>query len=233
MGISGTPRAIGVRGTVARATVGAFLLGSVLYGRAARGWHPVACLVGLLVLPALITTAQWWRARRHPTPLRATGPLGHAVNLAVFLALYLIWWYSPAVDVLSDAAMLFYGSSMLLAAARRYAGCEALAVSNWLLRRDDRVGCALFGAIDVGEARRSSAGLLALASVVDIELLLGPAVPERHGGQVGPDGMPAPPGLGHAGARTSGRLPLADHPGKRRRRHDRAAGCAVGAGVPA
>jgi hypothetical protein len=114
----------------------------------------------LLVFPALITAGLWWRARRHPTPRRATGPLGQAVNLAVFLALYLTWWYAPAVDVLSDAALLFYGGSMLLAAARGYAGCEALAVSNWLLRRDDRVGCAVFGAIDVGEARRISLGPL-------------------------------------------------------------------------
>jgi hypothetical protein len=29
---------------------------------------------------------------------------------------------------------------MLLAAARGYAGCEVLAVSNWLLHRDDQVG---------------------------------------------------------------------------------------------
>jgi hypothetical protein len=32
---------------------------------------------------------------------------------------------------------------LIVAAVRGYAGCEALAVSNWLLRRDDKVGCAL------------------------------------------------------------------------------------------
>lgn len=162
MTTSGAPRAIGVCGRAARTTVGALLVGSVLYGHAARGWHPVAWLMGLLVFPALITAVQWWRARRHPTPLRATGLLGHAVNPAVFLALYLTWWYAPAVDVLSDAALLFYGGSMLLAAVRGYAGCEALAVSNWLLRRDDRVGCAMFGAIDAGESRRTSDGARAV-----------------------------------------------------------------------
>jgi hypothetical protein len=123
----------------------------------AGGW-----LVGLLVFPALVSAAQWWRGPASSGAMRATGPLGHAVNLAVFLALYLTWWYAPAVDVLSDAALLFYGSSMLVAAARGYAGCEAFAVSNWLLRRDDRVGCALFGAIDVGEARRASSRAPAL-----------------------------------------------------------------------
>jgi hypothetical protein len=37
---------------------------------------------------------------------------------------------------------------MLLAAARGYAGCEVLAISNWLLRRDDQVGCMRFAPID-------------------------------------------------------------------------------------
>lgn len=100
MRTSRTPRAIRVWGTVTRASVGASLVGSVLYGHAARGWHPVAWLVGLLAFPALITAALWWRARRDPAPVRAT--------------------------------------------------------SNWLLRRDDRVGCALFGVIDTGEAQRAS-----------------------------------------------------------------------------
>jgi hypothetical protein len=43
---------------------------------------------------------------------------------------------------------------MLLAAIRGYAGCEVLAVSNWLLRRDDQVGCVIFTPIDVVERRR-------------------------------------------------------------------------------
>ena len=42
---------------------------------------------------------------------------------------------------------------MLLAAARGYAGCEVLAASNWLLRRDDQVGCALFLPVDRGESQ--------------------------------------------------------------------------------
>jgi hypothetical protein len=55
--------------------------------------------------------------------------------------------------VLSDAVLLFYGGSMLLAAVRGYAGCEVFAAANWLLRRDDQVGCAPFWPIDVAEAR--------------------------------------------------------------------------------
>jgi hypothetical protein len=71
----------------------------------------------------------------------------------VFIALYATTWYAPGLDVLSDAALLFYGTAMLVAALREYASCEVLAVSNWLLRRDDQVGCLLFEPIDRAERR--------------------------------------------------------------------------------
>ena len=152
--MTGAPTgAIGVVGTAARIGVGVLLAGSVLYGHAAHGWHPAAWLLGLLVFPALVLAGHWWWARRHPAPLRLTGPRAHLVHPSVFLVLYLTWWYAPAVDQLSDAALLFYGGSMLVAAARRYAGCEALAVSNWLLGRHDQIGCALFWPVDTIEAR--------------------------------------------------------------------------------
>jgi hypothetical protein len=83
----------------------------------------------------------------------ATGPVGHALNMAVFLALYLTPWYAPALRFTSDAALLFYGSSMLVAALRGYGGCEVLAVSNWLLRRDDQAGCMVFWPVDQLERR--------------------------------------------------------------------------------
>lgn len=54
----------------------------------------------------------------------------------------------------SDAALLFYGASMLLAAACGYAGCEVLAVPNWLLRREDQVGYVLFAPVDAIERGR-------------------------------------------------------------------------------
>jgi hypothetical protein len=98
--------------------------------------------------------AAWLRARRRPAGLRATGPAGHALNAAVFAALYATPWYAPRLAFTSDAALLFYGASMLLAAARGYAGCEVLAVPNWLLRRDDQVGCVLFAPVDALERGR-------------------------------------------------------------------------------
>jgi hypothetical protein len=42
-----------------------------------------------------------------------------------------------------------------LQALRGYAGCEVLAVSNWLLQRDDQVGCALFWPADQLEHHRT------------------------------------------------------------------------------
>ncbi len=73
------------------------------------------------------------------------------MTFVVFFALYLTWWYAPGVSMLSDATMIFYGTTMLVAAVRGYAGCEVLAVSNWLLGRDDQVGCLLFEPIDRAE----------------------------------------------------------------------------------
>jgi hypothetical protein len=149
-------RPIGRWGTASRVVLGAVLAGSVLYGHADRGWHPAPWLLGLLAFPAVALVAQWWRARRDAAPLRAVGPVAHVVNVAVFLALYLTTWYAPSVDVISDAALLFYGASMLVTAVRGYAGCEVLAVSNWLLRRDDQIGCAVFWPIDTLEVRRTA-----------------------------------------------------------------------------
>jgi hypothetical protein len=146
-----TGRALGGWGTVARLIVGVFLLADVTFGHIARGFHPAAWALGLVGFPAVLLVAQWLRTRRGQPPLRATGPVGHAANAAVFLALYATPWYAPALSVTSDAALIFYGASMLLAAARGYGGCEVLAVSNWLLRRDDQVGCLLFAPIDHAE----------------------------------------------------------------------------------
>jgi hypothetical protein len=140
-------RQIGPIGTTARILVGTLLVGSVAQGHLARGFHPSAWALGLLGFPAVLVGLQWLRARRTPTRLEATGPVGHALNLAAFLVLYL---WEPT----SDAALLFYGASMWLAAVRGYAGCEVLAVSNWLLGRDDQVGCAVFWPIDQLEDQR-------------------------------------------------------------------------------
>jgi hypothetical protein len=47
---------------------------------------------------------------------------------------------------------------MLVAAVRGYAGCEVLAAANWILLRDDQVGCLFLGPIDAAERRLRMAG---------------------------------------------------------------------------
>ncbi|MGH9895688.1 MAG: hypothetical protein ACREA0_27630 [bacterium] len=148
------PRGIGPAGTAARAAVGGALLGSVVWGHATSGIDIPPWLIGLGVVPALTIAWQRWKARRHPSRLVwLSGPAGHATTFGVFMALYLTHWYAPPVSVLSDAAMIFYGSTMLVAAVRGYAGCEVLAISNWVLGRDDQIGCLLFEPIDRVEQR--------------------------------------------------------------------------------
>jgi hypothetical protein len=118
-----------------------------------KGVHPASLALGLVGFPAVLLAWQVVRARLTTASFRATGPLGFALNGAIFLALYLTPFYGPALAFTSDAAPLFYGTSMLLAALRGYAGCEVLAISNWLLRRNDQVGCVVFAPIDHLEAQ--------------------------------------------------------------------------------
>ena len=144
----GPTRRIGLVGTAARVLVGLALVGSVVWGEWSGRFVPASWALGLLGFPAALLAWQWVRARRTSARFQATGPLGFTLNAVIFLALYLTPFYAPALAFTSDAALIFYGISMLLAALRGYGGCEVLAISNWLLRRDDQVGCLVFAPID-------------------------------------------------------------------------------------
>lgn len=150
-------RAIGRWGTAARLLLGGYMVGSVAVGSLTGSgvFQPIAWLLGLVGFPVLFLVWQAWRAHRKPGRLvAATGVAGRLLTFGVFLVLYTTTWYAPPIDFLSDAALLFFGSSMLVAAYRGYAGCEVLAISNWLLRRDDQVGCVVFDPVDRLESRR-------------------------------------------------------------------------------
>jgi hypothetical protein len=146
-------REIGPIGTAARIVVGLVLLGSVVWGQSRTHFTPAAWALGLVGFPAVLLAWQWLRARRNPAQFQANGPVGFALNAFVFFALYLTPLYAPALSVTSDATLIFYGTSMWLAAARGYGGCEVLAISNWVLHRDDQVGCFVFGPVDHLERR--------------------------------------------------------------------------------
>jgi hypothetical protein len=154
-------RHIGGIGTAARVVLGlAFLvLGvtggrvSVMHGQVGIGFEPLAIVVGLVGFPAIVLAWQWLRARIAPTRLEATGPFSTAVNMLVLAALLLTPWYAPPLAFTSVAALVFYGASMLLAALRGYSGCEVTAISNWILGRDDQVGCLVLSPVDDLERR--------------------------------------------------------------------------------
>ncbi len=141
-------RAIGVAGTIGRVLLGLGLIYLAFTdgGKPEWGLQWQGPVLGLIVFPAALLLFQAVRLRFTNETLSATGGLEFCLNLAVGAVLY-------AIPFTRDAMLLFYGSSLLLAAARGYAGCESLAISNWLLRRDDQVGCVVFSPIDAVEAR--------------------------------------------------------------------------------
>jgi hypothetical protein len=147
-------RAIGPAGTAARILLGGYMVGSVIEVEIRDGFTPMLWALGVIAFPGILLAGQWGWARRGGRQLHATGPIAHVITLGAFMALTLIPEYNRTIDVTGDAAVIFLGTSMLLAAARGYAGCEVLAISNWLLRRDDQVGCIVFAPVDLVESRR-------------------------------------------------------------------------------
>jgi hypothetical protein len=150
---AGRQRDIGVIGTAARIILGLDFVGSVVHGQLATHLVPAAWALGLIGFPAITLAWHWWRIRRHPAPVHDTNPLSFILSLALPLSLYFTWWYAPNFSVTSDATLIFVGSSMVLAAVRAYAGCEILALSNWLLHRNDQIACAVFTPLDHLERR--------------------------------------------------------------------------------
>lgn len=153
-------RHIGPVGTAARVVIGGlmFVFGAnggkfeYIHGHWQPGLNGAALVIGLLGFPAVLVAWQWMRLQRDRTRLEATGPVATAINIVGFACLIAIS-FVPAISYVGYAAFIFYGASMLLAAIRGYAGCEVLAVSNWLLRRDDQIGCLVLSPLDQLEQR--------------------------------------------------------------------------------
>ena len=128
-------------GTMARLVVGT----ATLIAAAVIGVDRVDLLFGFVVLPVVevaITAARGMNA----SPLRLYGNAGHCINWGIAIL---------AFSFIPVAALLFYGVSILLAFVRGYAGCEILAISNWIRQRDDQIVCPIFSPIDHAEARRA------------------------------------------------------------------------------
>jgi hypothetical protein len=101
-------------------------------------------ILGLIVLPALMIALGLAARRYAREPIRWTGPLGIALNLALIVALV-------SNEYTIGGAAIFYGTTLLIAAWHGQAGCEGTVVSNWVLGRDDQIGCPTFTPIDAAE----------------------------------------------------------------------------------
>ncbi|GIK77760.1 MAG: hypothetical protein EDQ89_04360 [Acidobacteria bacterium] len=139
-------RAIGPVGTAGRLLIGAFFLGPYLMFWASPG--PLDFVAGLLLFPAAFIVAQGTYQALVGGRLEATGPWAMAANVAVAVLLF-------SIDATRPATAIFVGASLLLAAYRGYAGCEATAISNWILRRDDQIGCVVLAPLDAVDAGSS------------------------------------------------------------------------------
>lgn len=149
-------REIGPVGTAARVFVALVLL-YIAGGSSVASWgiERQDAVIGLVAIPA-VTVALGLVARRYARGrIHFTGPLGVALNLVVIVALVL--------NPYTDGGDIFYAATMLIAAWRGQAGCEATVVSNWILGRDDQIGCPTFSPIDQAEARLRRSGAPATA----------------------------------------------------------------------
>ncbi|MGH2380989.1 MAG: hypothetical protein ACRDG7_07180 [Candidatus Limnocylindria bacterium] len=137
-----TVRRIGPWGAGARIVVGAVMVvGAIVWGVAA-----LDAILGLVVFPLAVSIAVLARGRE-ATPVRLTGSGGHCLNCALIAAAFVL---------VPLAALLFYGTSLLVAAARGYGGCELFALSNWLWHRDDQIACPVFHPVDFAERRATA-----------------------------------------------------------------------------
>jgi len=142
-------REIGPIGTVSRLVVAPFLLYIAFVDGPpfAEGfewglrWYDL--MVGLLLLPAIMLSIGLAARRFAPDGVRFMGVAGMLLNAAVLVAL--------ANPYTGGGAALFYGGTILIAAARGQAGCEGTVLSNWILHRNDQIGCPTFTPIDVAE----------------------------------------------------------------------------------
>jgi hypothetical protein len=147
--VTGRTRRIGPIGTTTRLIAAAALLYLALFDGTSWGLRWYDAVLGLVLLPGLILALALVARHRGTDPIRLTGTVGTTLNCAVIVAL-LVNRYTVG------GAELFYGVTVIAAAWRAQPGCEATVISNWILRRDDQIGCPVFSPIDQAEARRVS-----------------------------------------------------------------------------
>ncbi len=149
-------RAIGPIGTVGRIVGGVALIAAAIAWQGIGWWEAAG---GLLAFPLLAVgvdaavTAMLARsgsADRHRQSSRDRLLINATVLVVVLAATTALTFITP-ID--AGAIWLFFGASMLLAAARGDGGCEVLAVANARAGHRDRIGCIAYGPLDALEAR--------------------------------------------------------------------------------
>lgn len=142
-------RRIGPFGTSSRVALGAGLVFLGFFHGHPWGIPWYGAVLGLVGFPGLMLTIGLVVGHYTSRPLRLTGALPTVLNCGVIIALTAIPFTGAAID-------LFYGATLLAAAWRGQPGCEATVISNWILRRDDQIGCPVFSPIDHAERRHQA-----------------------------------------------------------------------------
>jgi hypothetical protein len=139
-------RAIGPIGTGLRLLGGLALLYIAGGAEGLWGWavEPNDAVLGLLVFPGIMFFVALAARHYGIAALHYTGVLAHAVNIVLIVALI-------SNPYTGGGATIFYATAMLVAAWRGQPGCEGTAVSNWILGRDDQIGCPVFSPVDQAE----------------------------------------------------------------------------------
>jgi hypothetical protein len=150
-------RALGPIGTAARAIAGGGLIVVPIASHGLALWDAFAALV---VLPALSVALDRLITVGVARLAGVTGRLAsdatrtwsvHLSALVLIAASATALTYVTPID--AGAIWLFFGVSLVVAAVRGDAGCEAVAIPNAILRRRERTGCVAFALVDSLEAR--------------------------------------------------------------------------------
>jgi hypothetical protein len=150
-------RALGPIGTAARAIAGGVLILVPIASDGLALWDAFGALV---VLPALSVALDRLLAVGVSRLAAIAGRLAsevtrtwsvHLTALILILASATALTYVTPID--AGAIWLFFGVSLVVAATRGDAGCEAVAIPNAIFRRRERTGCVAFALVDSLETR--------------------------------------------------------------------------------
>jgi hypothetical protein len=163
-----TTRDIGPIGTAARVVGGLIAIALPITLSGFGWWEAAAALVVLPVVAigaAPLITSAYRRFAPQALARRDTICSGPACWLILIVVGAVV-----AIDILTPASgevalWVWLGTSMLVAAARGFGGCEVVAIPNLVAGRRDQIGCLLYTPIDRFEARRVARRAEALSAL--------------------------------------------------------------------